>query len=216
MTDRLILLLPSICMLACFSSIWLEARNHQSLCIKVKGLASLAFVGFAWDLGAVNSTYGQMLLIGLVFSALGDVLLAMKTQKRWFLLGIIAFLLAHVFYALAFAQTSFDTNKLPLILPVITVFLLLTLLWLRRHLSGLFKLAVPVYILAIGVMLIFAWGNQTPTAWWWIVGGASLFALSDLFVARNRFVKADIRNRIIGLPIYYLAQLVLAYSIVLV
>ena len=77
--------------------------------------------------------------------------------------------------------------------------------------AGVFKIAVPMYLLAIGAMLLFAWSGGEIN--YWIVSGATLFAISDLFVARNRFVKAESINRIIGLPIYYIAQLMLAYSI---
>lgn len=213
MSNDLILLLPTICLLACAMSLWFEAKNLNQLTLKTKLLASLAFVGFAWQLGAINSSYGQIMLFGLALSLMGDVLLAMKGRKLYFLLGIGAFLLAHIAYAVAFYQLGFDATKLALILPVVMAFLLITTWWLRPHLNGPFVLAVPVYLLAIGVMLVFAWGNQSTSAYAWVIGGASLFAFSDLWVARNRFIQADIRNRIVGLPIYYLAQLMLAYSI---
>ncbi len=212
----MILFLPTLCLLTCGLSIWFESREQHQLALKAKLAASLAFVGFAWDLGASDSSYGQILLIGLVLSLFGDVLLAIKGNKKWFLLGIAAFLLAHVFYTIAFAQTGFDTARLPLVAPVVLVFLSVTALWLRRHLQGIFSIAVPAYLLAIGLMLVFAWCNQSVMGFWWIASGASLFALSDLFVARNRFVQPAISNRIIGLPIYYVAQLLLAYSVKLI
>jgi uncharacterized membrane protein YhhN len=43
--------------------------------------------------------------------------------------------------------------------------------------------------------------------------GASLFYLSDLFVARNRFVKKEYVNRLVGLPLYYTGQYLLALSV---
>ena len=215
MNDKLILLLPTICLLAGAMSLWFEAKNLNDLALKTKFLASLAFVGFAWQLGAMHSSYGQIMLFGLASSLLGDVLLAIKGRKLYFLLGIGAFLLAHIAYAVAFYQVGFEATELPLIVPVVMAFLLITAWWLRPHLQGPFVLAVPAYLLAIGLMLVFAWANQSTNAFAWIIGGASLFAISDLWVARNRFIQADIRNRIIGLPIYYIAQLMLAYSVTL-
>lgn len=209
----MIFILPTLCLFACGLSIWFESKDLPNLTLKAKLAASLAFVGFAWGMGAWENLYGQILLIGLILSLFGDVLLAMKGNKKWFLLGIGAFLLAHIFYTLAFAQTGFASEKLPLVVPVVLVFLIITGLWLRNHLQGIFKFAVPAYLLAIGLMLVFAWCNQSLQAYWWIVTGATLFALSDLFVARNRFVQPEIINRIIGLPVYYIAQLILAYSI---
>ncbi|MEN8163997.1 MAG: lysoplasmalogenase family protein [Acidobacteriota bacterium] len=43
--------------------------------------------------------------------------------------------------------------------------------------------------------------------------GATLFFLSDLAVARHRFVKEAFLNRAIGLPAYYAGQMLLALTI---
>ena len=43
--------------------------------------------------------------------------------------------------------------------------------------------------------------------------GALLFYISDIFVARQRFLKAEFVNRLIGLPLYYGGQFMLAFSI---
>jgi uncharacterized membrane protein YhhN len=45
------------------------------------------------------------------------------------------------------------------------------------------------------------------------VVGAVLFAASDLFVARERFVKSTAINTSVGLPLYYAAQLLIASSL---
>ncbi|WP_223787670.1 lysoplasmalogenase [Marinicella meishanensis] len=212
----MILFLPAICLLACGLTLFFEAKGMDRLTVKAKLLASLAFVGFAWDQGAKDSVYGWWILTGLGLSLVGDVLLAMKGHSRWFLLGIGAFLLAHLAYAAAFIIIGIDTASLPWVVPWVLVFLLITTGWLKRHLSGVMQFAVPAYLLAIGLMLVLACSNHSPMAGGWIIIGASLFALSDLFVARQRFIQADPRNRLLGLPIYYLAQLLLAYTVALV
>jgi hypothetical protein len=43
--------------------------------------------------------------------------------------------------------------------------------------------------------------------------GALSFYVSDLFVARDRFVKKGAINRILGLPLYFGGQFLLAFSI---
>ncbi|TDR22630.1 lysoplasmalogenase [Marinicella litoralis] len=210
------LLLPVVCLFACALSLGFESRNQTALASKTKFLASLAFVGFAWDMGAMNSTYGQWVFIGLLMSLMGDVLLTLKGHKHAFISGLLFFMLAHLFYAWAFFKTGFNGSKLPMTLPTVILAVTITALWLRPHLTGLYAFAIPVYLFVIAVMLIFAWSNLSVTAWWWIVTGATLFAMSDLLVARNRFIQANSIHRIIGLPKYYLAQLMLAYSINLI
>jgi hypothetical protein len=46
-----------------------------------------------------------------------------------------------------------------------------------------------------------------------ILVGALCFYVSDVLVARNKFIKEEYRNRILGLPLYYAGQFMLAFSI---
>jgi hypothetical protein len=61
------------------------------------------------------------------------------------------------------------------------------------------------------------WGGVSATTKghlpWTAAVGAILFYLSDLAVARQRFVQQSFINRALGLPIYYLGQLLLAMTI---
>jgi len=42
------------------------------------------------------------------------------------------------------------------------------------------------------------------------------FYISDLFVARDRFFKTEFSNRLLGLPLYYAGQFLLAFSVGLI
>lgn len=42
--------------------------------------------------------------------------------------------------------------------------------------------------------------------------GAVSFYFSDVFVARDRFLRPEFFNRLIGLPLYYCGQFLLAFS----
>jgi uncharacterized membrane protein YhhN len=94
---------------------------------------------------------------------------------------------------------------------------LFAFLWLRPHLRAML-VPVGIYILVITSMVTGAWAVFAGTSLsfegrCFILAGAFLFYLSDLFVARNQFVKRDFINRLIGLPLYYLGQFLLAFSI---
>ena len=80
----------------------------------------------------------------------------------------------------------------------------LCLLWDRSFDLGLisFLLGHLAYVIGFGVALP-----------WTAATGAILFYLSDLAVARHRFVHESFVNRAIGLPTYYLGQLLLALTI---
>jgi uncharacterized membrane protein YhhN len=72
---------------------------------------------------------------------------------------------------------------------------------------------VVAYIVVISVMVVFAFGAFGDGSTWLIPAGAVLFFASDLFVARNQFVAPDRVNRMWGLPLYYLAQVLFALSV---
>ena len=96
----------------------------------------------------------------------------------------------------------------------------LAFLWLRPHL-GEMLLPVLAYIVVITLMVIGAWAafsqpTLSPRGPQLLFVGAIMFYLSDLFVARDRFVKEGWINRLLGLPLYYLGQFLLAFSIGLV
>jgi uncharacterized membrane protein YhhN len=79
---------------------------------------------------------------------------------------------------------------------------------------------VLLYILVITVMASGAWAVFWKSSFqisgrMLILVGSLCFYFSDLFVARNKFIKEEYRNRLIGLPFYYSGQFLLAFSIAL-
>jgi uncharacterized membrane protein YhhN len=66
----------------------------------------------------------------------------------------------------------------------------------------------------IAVITVMVWGALSVVIGGWaparVAAGAVLFYLSDLAVARERFVAHSFTNRAVGLPLYYVGQLLLA------
>jgi uncharacterized membrane protein YhhN len=94
------------------------------------------------------------------------------------------------------------------------VFGYLILRWLgRAEISPRMRRPVVAYVIAIGLMVALGLGTAALEASIPIMAGVLLFALSDVFVARDRFVKAEAINARLGLPIYFAAQLLLASSV---
>jgi uncharacterized membrane protein YhhN len=73
--------------------------------------------------------------------------------------------------------------------------------------------AVRAYVAVISVMVVAAVGTYALGGNRLIPIGAIGFYLSDLSVARDRFVAHELVNRVWGLPLYYAAQVTLAWSI---
>jgi len=155
--------------------------------------------------------YGLVVLVALVFSWLGDAFL-LSRRSVMFLAGLLAFLLAHIAFAVAFTTAS---PASPILAPAFTVLALCGLMimhWLWPRLSPTYRFAVGAYLLAIVAMCALA-VNLSIASGVWIYGvGALAFAASDISVARDRFVVSGLVNKAWGLPVYYVAQLLLAGS----
>lgn len=178
----------------------------------LKLTASTAFIAVAWQAGALQSRYGIWIACALVLSWVGDALL-LSDRMPLFLSGIGAFLLAHVAYAIGFASTPVS---MPWLLAGIALMAMVggvTLKWLWPHLDRFFRAAVGLYVLALAAMCALALSSAAAVGLPSIAVGALAFAASDISVARDRFVAPGVLNRVWGLPLYYLAQVLLALSV---
>jgi len=177
-----------------------------------KPIASTGFLLAALAAGALGSTYGRFVLAALVLSWLGDVLLIPKA-KTSFLVGLVSFLLGHLAFAAAFvvrgvAPLALGVAALPLAGAALSA-----LRWLRPHVPDAMRIPVHAYVTVISAMVACAagtvWAAGNPV----LLLGALCFFVSDLAVARERFVENTIHNKLWGLPLYYGAQLLLASTV---
>lgn len=178
-----------------------------------KPVAAAGFILCALGFGALDSGYGRIMLAGLCLSWLGDVLLMAGGRGPAFLAGIISFFLAHCAYSWAFVGLAPDMQAMGYALVPVAVCGIVLMRWLWPHLQGAFRGAVSAYITVIGVMVVLSAGAMVSAATPALLAGALLFALSDVFVARQRFVQNSYANRFWGLPLYFLAQLIFAASV---
>jgi uncharacterized membrane protein YhhN len=176
-----------------------------------KTLASAGFVVAAYFAGALASLYGTMVFAALVLGAIGDVLLVPK-DERAFLLGLFVFLVGHGGYIAAFWIRGANLTIAAVALAALAVLAVFVWRWLAPHVAAKMKAPVAIYIAAIAVMVALALGTGVEKTSLPIVVGAIAFFLSDLSVARDRFVHPSIENKLWGLPLYYFAQLLFAAS----
>jgi uncharacterized membrane protein YhhN len=175
-----------------------------------KLLASFGFLALGWSRLRAGSTVDAFLVLGLALSLAGDLLLL---APRRLAPGLAAFLFAHVAYLAAF-HALVPAREWPFALaaPAVSASALATA-WLWPHL-GRMRPAVLAYIAVITAMV---WGalatgsaGALPAG---AAGGAVLFYLSDLAVARQRFIRPSFRVRAVGLVAYYAGQVLLALAV---
>nr|WP_215731515.1 lysoplasmalogenase [Pseudomonas sp. P9(2020)] len=156
------------------------------LCLLVKPLPVLALLGWLHD--APPSDYRRWISLGLIFSLLGDVLLAWPGDL--FVFGLGAFLVAHLAYLKAYLSDCKRLALMPLVLALGVGAVLLGMLIA----SGLGPLLVPVivYGTAISAMLwraLARLGSDVPKRSALLAaGGALAFVFSDSVIGIDRFV----------------------------
>jgi uncharacterized membrane protein YhhN len=196
-----------------------QVTKKSRLSLVSKTLASILFIVAALVQPHPIPMYTYAMLIGLFFGMVGDVCLALPSEKA-FTAGLVSFLLGHVLYVVAFFSFAVATDFVTPLTAAFALYCVCAFLWLRPHLG---KMLVPVtaYVCVIGIMMSAAgavfWGGSIPsTGAWLILAGAVCFGISDLFVAKRRFVSDTPSTYLIGLPLYYAGQFALAFSVGLV
>ncbi|XP_077288030.1 lysoplasmalogenase TMEM86A [Arctopsyche grandis] len=157
--------------------------------------------------------FSRRILIGLIFSCLGDALLV---WPHYFLHGMGAFSVAQVFYIKAF---GFESLK-----PLLTVPLyggaLYVVSILLPHTSDVYTIGVPVYgvLLTTMVWRAIARVRFSRNQWTWTeicscIGGM-FFAISDGIIGFDRFLQTVPYSQLLIMTTYYMAQVGIALSVV--
>ena len=156
--------------------------------------------------------YGYFILLGLLFSLAGDIFLMLPSNL--FIQGLVSFLIAHIFYVLAFSKGRNLRLKNLSWLP----FLLFGVLIYGFMLPSLGEMTIPVLaymmvILTMGWRAYERWGqNKTREAKWALIG-AVLFIISDSALGINRFRLPFEWSTLVVLATYFPAQWFIALSV---
>jgi uncharacterized membrane protein YhhN len=195
-------------------AIWGEYQPKPTLIYIFKPLTTLLIIWMALTgPAAAPPLYKWLIIVGLIFCLGGDVFL-MPPQK-YFIFGLGSFLIGHLFYTTAFVAGGGFHLALGWLAPLAVY----GFFFFRLLAPGLGKLRIPViaYILAILAMAWQALGR------WSALGspgvllpamGASLFVISDSLLAYDRFRQKFAAARIVVLSTYWLAQWLIAYSVI--
>lgn len=166
------------------------ALNLSVLAFVFKPLTTLLIIWRAWPRGADAPAARRALRLGLLLSLLGDI--ALLWPQQGFMQGLIAFLLAHMAYIVAFTrQHRFLAQPAALTSYALVAGAILALLWPSIP-PGL-RVPVACYVLALTAMSaqtavvgLDAQGDDRVRGRLLMLGGA-LFMTSDALLATNRF-----------------------------
>ncbi len=197
-----------------------EILSHRLLIYLTKPLLMLAIAGFYMSkVDWQNSLFHKMMLSAFGFSWLGDVLLMLvDISGLFFTGGLVAFLVAHLFYIGAFGHNvkyspnpSFLKRKPQVGIPVFLVFALL----LYYLIPVLDEMLVPVilYTSVITMMVLAALNRYKaapPDSVSLILAGSLLFMASDSLIAIDKFLTSIGGARVLIMSSYIVAQYFIA------
>ena len=173
-------------------------------------MASAGFVLVAVACGAVKDSYGRLVLAGLLCCAAGDML-----GSKNFVAGLGAFLLAHLVFIAAFAVHGISLRRLTATLPAALLATAALLTWLYPHVPASDRFPVLAYVAVITAMLVTAGSGSEGATGKLILAAAVLFYVSDIFVARWKYVSPGSINGLFCYPLYYSACLSFAWTVFL-
>lgn len=169
--------------------------------------ASASFLLVAVLGGGLRTVYGRLVFIGLLCCASGDYL-----GFHDFIWGAMAFLVAHVFFVAAFWTCGIDWKHALRFTSVMLLIGVAIFVWLQGGMSTVDKPIAFAYMVVISAMVIFAFSMVPPHRRTLIMLAASLFYISDIFVARWRFTDSGVINGYFCYPIYYSACVLFAWT----
>ncbi len=208
--------------------ILLRRKNKAFEGMLCKFMASFGFISVAivgHSLNPVNTYYFCLVCFALLFGFCGDVLLGIKEVAPTFKgklvpLGLLYFLVGHIFHLCIFIQTS-GFHIVPLTVGIIfgiAAFVLIKVLKMKA--DGKLRIVMAVYYAvlaykAASAIYLAIVGSQTA----FIVAavGASLFVISDTCLAFLYFTPVKRKNVFVTVELttYYSAQILLAMSVAL-
>lgn len=170
-------------------------------------VASTGFIATALARGVWRHGAGRWTLAALGFCWLGDM-----GGPLHFMAGVAAFMGGHVMFMVAFAHRTLRLR--PVLFAVVPVAAVIGVIasWLLPHVSPEDWVPVVTYISLITLMWLFACSAVHDAGGRLALFGATVFFVSDIFVARWRYVDQSSVNAFFCYPLYYFACLVLAWA----
>ena len=210
-----------LCLAALF--IWMEKKESYVAAVILKGLASLCFV-FVGVMAGNGSQLAKLVITGLALGCAADVLL----NLRWvfprkgqliFLVGILVFLSGHVVYLAAVLPRA-KSWAVCIVIGVVLTALLMKWIFSKITAKKAFKIFGIFYLGAIMLLNCVAVSNliTAPSAFSALfAAGALLFLISDIVLILNTFgPESKFNLRVTNLSLYYIGQLMIAWSLLFV
>lgn len=181
-------------------NLWAEIIDWQWGIYLSKPLLMTLLGGYFYAATQLKTGFSRWILAGLAFSLAGDTLLMFNAPGReyFFLLGLAAFLCAHLFYILAFSVYKKNIpgafHQRPFLALPFLIFLAGFLAYLWPGIPAGLKIPVAVYSTVIITMSMACFQLRTridSKLFLGLFSGVLLFVISDSLIAISKFHPGD-------------------------
>jgi len=166
-------------------------------------------VFFLMQSKSLDKTIKYLTVLALICSVAGDIFLMFDEENpNYFILGLIAFLLAHVMYILVYLKHR-NRNRKSLPFMIILIIYASGLFYLIKDGLGVMLIPVVIYMFVILTMAVTAFlrkGSVSIKNYNWVFLGAILFLISDSLLSVNMFFKPILFANILIMVTYSFAQ----------
>jgi uncharacterized membrane protein YhhN len=200
--------------------LYAEYANNIQLRNFSKPLIVVVLLAWLYLSTNLKGRFHKRIFTGLIFALAGDIFLMLQTNRPvFFIYGLIAFLLCHIFYIRAFTldHKSNPNYKNPYFLWAVGAFAIFCsgLFFYLQPRLGVMQFPVLMYAIIITFMVIMAvnrYGKVNIFSFKLMLYGALFFLLSDSALAVNKFAQPIPQAGALIMATYMIAQYLMVYG----
>jgi uncharacterized membrane protein YhhN len=200
--------------------LYAEYANNIQLRNFSKPLIVVVLLAWLYLSTNLKGRFHKRIFTGLIFALAGDIFLMLQTNRPvFFIYGLIAFLLCHIFYIRAFTldHKSNPNYKNPYFLWAVGAFAIFCsgLFFYLQPRLGVMQFPVLMYAIIITFMVIMAvnrYGKVNIFSFKLMLYGALFFLLSDSALAVNKFAQPIPQAGALIMATYMIAQYLVVYG----
>lgn len=188
-----------------------EIKENFKMIIIFKSLLMPMLILF-YVFGAPFNRIDWLIVVALIFGLGGDILLGLQNQEKWFLFGMLSFLLNQIFYIISFFLSINDITLFPLWgLFLLGPAVLIIIINVPKFIKKTEKMKIPVLIYMAVILLmhiaaILRLAQYSGLPFTFVYIGSVLFIFSDSFVAIEAFGEKFSGIKVVTMSTYTLAQ----------
>jgi len=179
----------------------------------------------AYYLSSAGEDRSLVVLLAIVFSLAGDTALMFDSiDPIYFMIGLVSFLISHVFYIIAYRQHQGNEEanalqgiqKLRASFPIVLAGTGLVVIMYPT--LGALRIPVVIYALVLVVMVLnalFRLGRTNSKSFGLVFAGALFFMVSDSLLAINKFLTPIPQSGLLIMSTYIAAQFLIIEGLLL-